>query len=139
MPLVYLLKNLLKNLSSSCAFLSNLWWFGRFQCIADLKTMLKRVESEQYYVTFEMFVADAKRMFANARTYNSPETIYYKCSTRHSALIHMLIFPIAFSNLIILISYYERDIVQIGKPLSKQSSIRSPIWSKKSAVTNTIL
>ncbi|KAK4492498.1 hypothetical protein RD792_003307 [Penstemon davidsonii] len=49
----------------------------------DLQTMSKRVESEQYYVTFEMFVADAKRMFSNARTYNSPETIYYKCSTRH--------------------------------------------------------
>ncbi|KAK2648479.1 hypothetical protein Ddye_015968 [Dipteronia dyeriana] len=51
----------------------------------DLRTMSKRVESEQYYVTFEMFVADAKRMFANARTYNSPETIYYKCSTRLEA------------------------------------------------------
>lgn len=51
--------------------------------IADLKTMLKRVESEQYYVTLEMFIADAKRMFANARTYNSPETIYFKCATRH--------------------------------------------------------
>ncbi|XWS76323.1 hypothetical protein CRYUN_Cryun01aG0166100 [Craigia yunnanensis] len=48
----------------------------------DLKTMSKRVESEQY-VTLEMFVADVKRMFANARTYNSPDTIYYKCSTRH--------------------------------------------------------
>ncbi|XP_077248044.1 histone acetyltransferase of the GNAT family 1 [Tasmannia lanceolata] len=48
----------------------------------DLKTMSKRLESEQYYVTFEMFVADVKRMFANARTYNSPDTIYYKCSTR---------------------------------------------------------
>ncbi|KAF5738880.1 HISTONE ACETYLTRANSFERASE 1 family protein [Tripterygium wilfordii] len=48
----------------------------------DLKTMSKRVESEQYYITFEMFIADAKRMFTNARTYNSPETIYYKCSTR---------------------------------------------------------
>ncbi|PPD93068.1 hypothetical protein GOBAR_DD09962 [Gossypium barbadense] len=34
----------------------------------DLKTMSKRVESEQYYVTLEMFVADVKRMFANART-----------------------------------------------------------------------
>ncbi|KAG6658719.1 hypothetical protein CIPAW_04G181200 [Carya illinoinensis] len=51
----------------------------------DLKTMSKRVESDQYYVTFEMFVADVKRMFANARTYNSPETIYYKCSTRLEA------------------------------------------------------
>ncbi|KAH7577611.1 hypothetical protein JRO89_XS01G0275100 [Xanthoceras sorbifolium] len=49
----------------------------------DLRTMSKRVESEQYYVTFEMFVADVKRMFANARTYNSPDTIYYKCASRH--------------------------------------------------------
>ncbi|KAL8148854.1 histone acetyltransferase GCN5-like isoform X2 [Apium graveolens] len=32
----------------------------------DLKTMSKRVESEQYYMTLEMFIADAKRMFANA-------------------------------------------------------------------------
>ncbi|KAJ9187637.1 hypothetical protein P3X46_003066 [Hevea brasiliensis] len=48
----------------------------------DLKTMSKRVESEQYYVTFDMFVADVKRMFANARTYNSPDTIYFKCATR---------------------------------------------------------
>ncbi|KAG6776387.1 hypothetical protein POTOM_019893 [Populus tomentosa] len=44
----------------------------------DLKTMSKRVESEQYYVTLEMFIADVKRMCANARTYNSPDTIYYK-------------------------------------------------------------
>lgn len=51
----------------------------------DLKTLSKRVESEQYYVTFEMFLADVRRMFLNARTYNSPETIYYKCSTRLEA------------------------------------------------------
>ncbi|KAL9435993.1 hypothetical protein AB3S75_022121 [Citrus x aurantiifolia] len=51
----------------------------------DLRTMSKRVDSEQYYVTFEMFVADVKRMFANARTYNSPDTIYYKCATRLEA------------------------------------------------------
>nr|GEY68173.1 histone acetyltransferase GCN5 [Tanacetum cinerariifolium] len=48
----------------------------------DLKTMAKRVNSEQYYVTLEMFLADARRMFANSRTYNSLETIYFKCSTR---------------------------------------------------------
>ncbi|XP_031487712.1 histone acetyltransferase GCN5 [Nymphaea colorata] len=48
----------------------------------DLKTMSKRLESEQYYVTFEMFVADMKRMFTNARTYNSPDTIYYKLATK---------------------------------------------------------
>lgn len=45
--------------------------------------MSKRLESEQYYITFEMFVADVRRMFANAHTYNSPETIYYKCATRY--------------------------------------------------------
>ncbi|CAN6977591.1 unnamed protein product [Brassica rapa subsp. trilocularis] len=28
-----------------------------------------------------MFVADARRMFNNCRTYNSPDTIYYKCAT----------------------------------------------------------
>nr|GEV44150.1 histone acetyltransferase GCN5 [Tanacetum cinerariifolium] len=48
----------------------------------NLKTMAKRVDSEQYYVTLEMFLYDAMRMFANARTYNSTETIYFKCSTR---------------------------------------------------------
>ncbi|XP_047308671.1 histone acetyltransferase GCN5 [Impatiens glandulifera] len=51
----------------------------------DLKTMSKRVESEVYYVTLDMFVADVRRMFTNARTYNSPDTIYYKCSTRLEA------------------------------------------------------
>ncbi|THF98121.1 hypothetical protein TEA_000513 [Camellia sinensis var. sinensis] len=38
---------------------SCIWGFHLF----NLKTMLKRVESEQYYVAFEMFVADVKRMF----------------------------------------------------------------------------
>ncbi|CAI9107726.1 OLC1v1007160C1 [Oldenlandia corymbosa var. corymbosa] len=51
----------------------------------DLKTMSKRVESEQYYVTLDMFIADVKRMFSNARTYNSPDTIYYRCATRVEA------------------------------------------------------
>ncbi|KAH7285928.1 hypothetical protein KP509_33G051500 [Ceratopteris richardii] len=48
----------------------------------DLKTISKRLESEMYYLTLEMFSADMKRMFANARTYNSPDTIYYKCANR---------------------------------------------------------
>lgn len=69
---------------------------------SDLKTMSKRVESEQYYVTFDMFVADARRMFSNARTYNSPETIYYKCSTRHvlrnSTFIYLFYFLLYIYN-----------------------------------------
>ncbi|KAJ8899458.1 hypothetical protein K2173_018432 [Erythroxylum novogranatense] len=69
----------------------------------DLKTMSKRVESEQYYVTFEMFVADVKRMFANARTYNSPETIYFKCATRFA---HPLTFVSFFMFLIATSLYF---------------------------------
>ncbi|KAJ7526462.1 hypothetical protein O6H91_16G007500 [Diphasiastrum complanatum] len=48
----------------------------------DLRTISKRLDSEQYFLTLEMFVADMRRMFANARVYNSPETIYYKCANR---------------------------------------------------------
>ncbi|XP_076915443.1 histone acetyltransferase GCN5-like [Bidens hawaiensis] len=51
----------------------------------DLKTMSRRVESEQYYVTLEMFIADARKMFANAKNYNSPETVYYRCAIRLEA------------------------------------------------------
>ncbi|BBN19950.1 histone acetyltransferase [Marchantia polymorpha subsp. ruderalis] len=48
----------------------------------DLKTTNKRLESEQYFLTLDMFAADMRRMFANARTYNSPDTIYYKAANR---------------------------------------------------------
>ncbi|KAL9663277.1 hypothetical protein QQ045_028116 [Rhodiola kirilowii] len=48
----------------------------------DLKTISTRLESQQYYVTYEMFFSDVMRMFENACTYNSPETVYYKCATR---------------------------------------------------------
>lgn len=48
----------------------------------DLKTISKRLESDVYYLTLDMFAADMKRMFANARIYNSPDTIYFKCTNR---------------------------------------------------------
>ncbi|CAI5484591.1 unnamed protein product [Closterium sp. Yama58-4] len=48
----------------------------------DLKTMQKRLEAESFYLTIDMFVADMRRMTANARTYNAPDTIYFKCANR---------------------------------------------------------
>lgn len=51
----------------------------------DLKTISKRLDSEVYYLTPDMFAADMRRMFANARTYNSPDTIYFKCANRLDA------------------------------------------------------
>ncbi|CAF2144091.1 hypothetical protein YC2023_025529 [Brassica napus] len=65
----------------------------------ELKTIAKRVESEEYYVTLDMFVADARRMFNNCRTYNSPDTIYYKCAT--SQVTRLLY----FLNYVLLILY----------------------------------
>ncbi|KAG8370749.1 hypothetical protein BUALT_Bualt13G0015900 [Buddleja alternifolia] len=85
----------------------------------DLKTLSKRVESEQYYVTFEMFVADVRRMFSNARTYNSPETIYFRCSTRHE-----LQPPFSASS-------------YIGSIFLEQSSSRSSIRHKDSALISS--
>ena len=45
---------------------------------ADLKTMLKRLEGESYYITLDMFVADMRKIFHNCRTYKSPDTMYFK-------------------------------------------------------------
>ncbi|KAI5589756.1 hypothetical protein BDE02_05G183100 [Populus trichocarpa] len=78
----------------------------------DLKTMSKRVESEQYYVTLEMFIADVKRMCANARTYNSPDTIYYKCATRLEAHFQSKVQSGIQS------AYCQRKFGRVGLPLA---------------------
>jgi len=46
----------------------------------DLELVEKRVEAGNYYITKEIFLADVKRMCENCRTYNHPETEYYKCA-----------------------------------------------------------
>ena len=48
----------------------------------DIESVSERLESENYYVTLEMFAADFKRMFENCRLYNAVDTIYYKCANR---------------------------------------------------------
>jgi len=35
-----------------------------------------------FYLTLHQFVADMRRMFGNARTYNAPDTIYFKAANR---------------------------------------------------------
>lgn len=45
----------------------------------DLKTMSERLK-RKYYVNRRFFIADMMRIFNNCRTYNSPETEYYKCA-----------------------------------------------------------
>ncbi|KAJ6953756.1 hypothetical protein NC652_005477 [Populus alba x Populus x berolinensis] len=90
----------------------------------DLKTMSKRVESEQYYVTLEMFIADVKRMCANARTYNTPDTIYYKSPfpkqspIRHPVKIFAMMCPMDLHTAIMRRSTFTKfslSIAQIAK------------------------
>jgi hypothetical protein len=47
---------------------------------SDLEAIQKRVESENYYITREIFLSDVKRMCENCRTYNHPDTEYYQCA-----------------------------------------------------------
>lgn len=43
----------------------------------DLKTMSERLKS-RYYVNKRLFIIDMKRIFNNCRSYNNPETEYYR-------------------------------------------------------------
>ncbi|XP_013421892.1 histone acetyltransferase KAT2B-like [Lingula anatina] len=45
----------------------------------DLKTMSDRLRC-RYYCHKRLFIADLTRIFTNCRTYNSPDTEYYKCA-----------------------------------------------------------
>jgi len=51
----------------------------------DLALIARRICSYEYYIKLEIFIADFKMMFTNARMYNSPDTIYYKCANRLEA------------------------------------------------------
>lgn len=88
---------------------------------ADLKTMLKRVDSELCYITLEMFIADMKKMFSNARTYNSPETIYYKCATRYDTP-----FPLILTNCTFLHMLFITNL-QVGSTRHEQIAKWCPI------------
>lgn len=48
----------------------------------SLALIQQRLQSQQYYVTLEMFAADFRIMFSNARKYNAQDTEYYKCANR---------------------------------------------------------
>ena len=47
--------------------------------LVDLKTMCERLRN-RYYCHPRLFIADMTRMFSNCRSYNSPDTDYYKCA-----------------------------------------------------------
>ena len=59
----------------------------RTQDPVDLSLIGQRLDSGRYYLTLDMFVADVNRMCANARVYNSAETIYFKLANRVEAFL----------------------------------------------------
>jgi hypothetical protein len=50
-----------------------------FVCV-DLETMEKRLDTGQFYITREIFMADLRRMCQNCRRYNGPNNVYYDCA-----------------------------------------------------------
>lgn len=48
----------------------------------DLRMIEERLMSKSYYITLEIFQADLKRMWDNCRTYNSEDTLYFKCAEK---------------------------------------------------------
>lgn len=48
----------------------------------DLATIGQRVDAGDYYATLELFAADFRRIFTNARLYNAPDTPYFKLANK---------------------------------------------------------
>lgn len=77
--------NQMKNHQSSWPFLKPVTideapdYFEYIKSPMDLKTMSEKLRSKQY-TNKKIFIADAKKIFNNCRTYNSSETEYYKCA-----------------------------------------------------------
>lgn len=46
----------------------------------DFTTISKRLDTDNYYTTKSKFVHEVKLVFKNAKKYNQPQTIYYKCA-----------------------------------------------------------
>jgi len=61
-------------------------FFGEFFS-ADLKTISDRLKSH-YYIHKHLFVADMTRLFTNCRSFNEPDTDYYKCANVLEKFFH---------------------------------------------------
>lgn len=53
----------------------------------DLKTITERLKS-RYYVHKHVFQADVSRIFTNCRSYNDPDTDYYRCANILEKFFH---------------------------------------------------
>eukprot|EP00951_Prasinocladus_malaysianus_P038784 scaffold428818_cov52-Prasinocladus_malaysianus.AAC.1 len=57
----------------------------------DLSLIKKRLDEKNFYLTLDIFTSDFKRMFANCRTYNAADTIYYKLANKLEGAFEFLL------------------------------------------------
>lgn len=57
----------------------------------DLSTMEARLDSRQFYITLDIFVADMNRIFNNSKIYNSSDTVYYKLAAKLQVQFQQLV------------------------------------------------
>ena len=51
----------------------------------DLGLMEQRLKQKDYYLTLDIFAADMRRIFSNARIYNASDSPYYKWANKLEA------------------------------------------------------
>ena len=51
----------------------------------DLGLMEQRLKKKDYYLTLDIFAADMRRIFNNARVYNASDSAYYKWANKLEA------------------------------------------------------
>ena len=56
-----------------------------------MRTIEDRLIDDYYKEDKQLFAADIRRMFANAKIYNQEQTIYYKCAEELSSSIEPII------------------------------------------------
>jgi hypothetical protein len=78
----YIQKNAIKHINNLLVYLPPIILrstvYKQFFTV-DLKTMGDRLKN-RYYCHKKLFMADINRIFTNCRSYNKPDTEYYKCA-----------------------------------------------------------
>lgn len=54
---------------------------------SDLKAISDRLKN-RYYIHRHLFIADMTRLFTNCRSFNEPDTDYYKCANVLEKFFH---------------------------------------------------
>lgn len=88
----------------------------KIKYLLDIKTIEKRLHSN-YYSDKEKFNGDINKIFANARYYNQPETIYYKCANELESFIQPYLHSLK-DNIMQSDDEFDQNTQRLGRPKS---------------------